>query len=289
MKNRTLFGLRVVIFISLLSWTSSAASQVSSGPNPEFLFVKTQGGILPGLNLGTIRFTALNNSSYVHGAQIQAKISGNLINGILPTKLLFLTGDETLQERLVITERGYIGVNSDSPLARLTVRQYSDVLAPNDNILFVEGGSSSNRKSFQIYNDNNFSNALQAKLEGNLFVTNGKVAIGTENITGDHLLYVNGGILSTQVKVSYYSNWPDYVFKPDYSLMPLDKLEEYIKANSHLPNIPSADQIKEEGIDVAQMQAKLLEKIEELTIYIIAMEKEIKNLRDQINAPGTQK
>jgi hypothetical protein len=94
-------------------------------------------------------------------------------------------------------------------------------------------------------------------------------------------LYVNGGILTTKVKVANYcsANWADYVFADDYQLKPLSEVEAYINANKHLPNIPSAQAIEEEGLDLAEIASKQMEKIEELTLYLIQMEKDLKQLK----------
>ena len=71
------------------------------------------------------------------------------------------------------------------------------------------------------------------------------------------------------------ANWADYVFANDYKLMPLNEVEAFVKTNKHLPGIDSAEQLAKDGIDVAQMQSKQMEKIEELTLYIIDQDKKI--------------
>jgi hypothetical protein len=111
--------------------------------------------------------------------------------------------------------------------------------------------------------------------------TRGKVYIGSSAVypttTGDYKLFVEGGILTEKVKVALRSstNWADYVFANDYKLMPLKEVESFVKANKHLPGIESAEVLAQNGIDVAQMQSKQMEKIEELTLYIIDQEKKI--------------
>jgi hypothetical protein len=70
------------------------------------------------------------------------------------------------------------------------------------------------------------------------------------------------------------TNWPDYVFKKDYSLLPLNQLESYINQNQHLPGLPSAKDVTEKGVDVGEMNKMLLKKIEELTLYVIELQKE---------------
>ena len=94
-------------------------------------------------------------------------------------------------------------------------------------------------------------------------------------------LYVLGGILTERTKVAVRSlgNWSDHGFAKDYKLTTIAEMETYIKANKHLPGVPSAEQMVENGLDVATMDAKLLEKIEELSLYVIQLKKEIDALK----------
>ncbi|MDR6968376.1 hypothetical protein J2X31_002399 [Flavobacterium arsenatis] len=114
---------------------------------------------------------------------------------------------------------------------------------------------------------------------------NGKVRIGNganDIKTPDgYKLFVEEGILTEKVKVAVKTtgNWADYVFNEEYSLMPLNEVEAFVKENKHLPNVPSATEMVENGLDVAQMDAKLLEKVEELTLYIIEQNKQIEELK----------
>lgn len=98
---------------------------------------------------------------------------------------------------------------------------------------------------------------------------------------GSYRLYVNGGILTTKVKIANYcsANWADYVFADNYHLKSLTEVEAYIKENKHLPNIPSAQSIEEDGLDLSEIASKQMEKIEELTLYLIQLEKDVKQLK----------
>ncbi len=111
---------------------------------------------------------------------------------------------------------------------------------------------------------------------------NGKLAIGTNHVPNDYHLAVKGNIIAEKVLVKLQENWPDYVFDQNYSLRSLYDIESYILSHKHLPNIPSAKEIKEEGVDVGTMNAKLLEKIEELTLYMIQLKKENEALKYRI-------
>ena len=104
-----------------------------------------------------------------------------------------------------------------------------------------------------------------------LYVQNlGNVGIGTTN--PQQKLSVNGTIGTREVVVTS-SGWADYVFRPDYRLQPLREVAAYIRENHRLPDIPTEVEVKENGISVGEMQAKLLAKIEELTLHVIEAEK----------------
>ncbi len=100
------------------------------------------------------------------------------------------------------------------------------------------------------------------------------VGIGTTNI-GSYKLAVNGSIRSKEVKVE--ANWSDFVFFKDYELRTLEEVEQYINEKGHLPEIPSEAEVAENGINLGEMNAKLLQKIEELTLYMIDINKQIKS------------
>lgn len=104
------------------------------------------------------------------------------------------------------------------------------------------------------------------------------------NGTQDYKLYVDSGIRSEKVKVDVKTAWPDYVFAKTYELKPLSEVEAFITQNSHLPEVPSAADMEENGLDVAQMDATLLKKIEELTLYTIQQQKQLEALTMQLNA-----
>jgi hypothetical protein len=114
----------------------------------------------------------------------------------------------------------------------------------------------------------------------------GNVRIGTVNMPAGYRLYVEQGILTEKVKVALKTsaNWADHVFAGDYQLTPLSEVEAFVKNNHHLPGIPSAQQLVQEGgIDMNMMFAKQMEKIEELTLYLIEMKKEIRLLQQENN------
>jgi hypothetical protein len=112
-----------------------------------------------------------------------------------------------------------------------------------------------------------------------------KVTIGdVSDLPGSdrYSLFVQRGILTEKIRVALSNdqqNWADYVFADDYALRPLSEVESFIKKNKHLPEIPSAEEVHKDGVDLAEMDAKLLQKIEELTLYVIEQQKEIERLK----------
>lgn len=114
--------------------------------------------------------------------------------------------------------------------------------------------------------------------------SNGKVGINYEPpaTINDFKLFVGGGIYARQVKVTLYA-FADDVFSPEYQLPTLAELSAYIQANRHLPGIPSEKEvIANDGIELGDMQVRLLRKTEELTLYIVQQQKLIDELRNRI-------
>lgn len=109
----------------------------------------------------------------------------------------------------------------------------------------------------------------------------GNVSIGTPDVAAGYRLNVLGKIISEEIRVELKSAWPDYVFSNKYQLKPLEEVEAYIQRENHLPNIPSATEVEKDGLHLGAMQTKMMEKIEELTLYIIEMNKRIETLEKE--------
>jgi hypothetical protein len=108
----------------------------------------------------------------------------------------------------------------------------------------------------------------------------GNVSIGTADPKG-YKLAVNGSVIATSVTVKLYSAWPDYVFKPNYNLKPLSEVKSYIDLNHHLPEMPSEKEVADKGVDLGEMNKLLTKKVEELTLYLIEKDKEIKEQQER--------
>jgi hypothetical protein len=111
--------------------------------------------------------------------------------------------------------------------------------------------------------------------------SNGNVGIGTSN-PGSFKLAVNGKIWSQEVNVAMTNPGPDYVFENGYNLLPLAEIEKYIQQYRHLPEVPSAEQMEAEGLNLKEMNLLLLKKIEELTLHLIEKEKQLQDLEERV-------
>lgn len=126
-----------------------------------------------------------------------------------------------------------------------------------------------------VFNTGGFVNYQVERLR---IKANGNVGIGTTNPT--EKLSVNGNIRAKKLIVTQ-NGWPDYVFSTSYKLRPITEVADYIQANKHLPDMPSAKDVEEKGLDIGKTQAALLKKIEELTLYLIEVKKDISVLQSE--------
>lgn len=114
-----------------------------------------------------------------------------------------------------------------------------------------------------------------------VITVDGNVGIGKSDPTD--MLEVNGRIHARSVKVDL-DDWPDYVFLPEYTLPSLQEVAQFIRENGHLENVPSAEEIVTEGLDLGAMDKVLMEKVEELTLYLIEKDEEIEKIKEEKEA-----
>jgi len=122
---------------------------------------------------------------------------------------------------------------------------------------------------------------------GDMYISS-DLRIGTTTQATGYSLSVNGKIACEEVLVEDNGSWPDYVFNDNYDLMNLDELEQSINENNHLPGLPSAIEVKEDGFELAGMQKLVLQKVEELTLYTIEQGKMINLLKEEIKSLKTE-
>jgi hypothetical protein len=124
------------------------------------------------------------------------------------------------------------------------------------------------------------TSGLWTKNGADIYFDSGNVAIGRTTVASGYALVVDGNIRTREVRVDTES-WPDYVFSEDYDLLTLDEIKKHIEEKGHLPNIPSAKEVAENGIQLGEMNRLLLEKIEEQMLYIFQLEQRINELENQ--------
>jgi hypothetical protein len=156
--------------------------------------------------------------------------------------------------------------------------------SPRPGLNFWKPFGSPNFGNYYLYLNDNGHVGVNTDNPTAQLTVNGNVLIGNPAVVtipnSNYKLFVETGILTEKVKVAVKNtvNWADFVFDDDYELRPIGEVETYIKENKHLPEIPSSEEVVKDGIDLGTMDAKLLQKIEELTLYIIELEKRIKTL-----------
>lgn len=190
------------------------------------------------------------------------------IDGTAPVARFYLSG----------SSKGTIGLNSGGDMVLGTNSGSAMILTPNGASAVL---NPSNGGNVVVSPTGGGDIVMTTTTGGNIAMNpNGQVAIGVSVAAASaYKLTVSGKILCEEVKVKLRSaGWPDYVFHRNYKLRPLADLQTFIRQNNHLPNIPSAAQVEKEGIAVGEMNKKLVEKVEELTLYILQMEARIKAL-----------
>ncbi|WPU94012.1 hypothetical protein SNE25_00540 [Mucilaginibacter sabulilitoris] len=263
---------------------------------------------LSGDIMGTVDYMGVRpNNTFGFSTRIIGYQDGLAGTNYIPGKLSFFIGspNNTLVEQMTITSSGKVGIGKPAPLSLLDVR--GDVrlggsgvnLAPSTGLTladlantgqmligwnrtggygetdFIANQGAGSAGGFAFYNHDN----ADAESRLMLIQGNGNVAIGTNN-PQNYKLAVNGTIHSKSVLIDL-NGWSDYVFEKDYKLPSLQAIKAYIDQNQHLPEVPSEEQIKKDGLNVGEMNKLLMKKVEELTLYMIEMKAEIKELQKQ--------
>ena len=111
----------------------------------------------------------------------------------------------------------------------------------------------------------------------------GRVCIGTNAPANGYLLSVYGKVIAEEVRVQLKGSWPDYIFAENYQLPTLSDVKDFIQVNKHLPGIPAAAEVEKSGMELGEMQKKMMEKIEQLTLYVIDLQQQITDLKSKNN------
>lgn len=272
---------------------------------------------------GIFPFSINGKTGIYEGNTFMGEIFGNSTSNNLHINVRLLASDQAnISKNLILQtplsnsfQPGFVGINNLSPVAFLDVSKGNDssyTIAKFGQSVFgmdlnnttsINGGSI--ESGFLALNDavpapvfigGGGGSVSIAGGGGDVFLAGGggdvimadlgtKLSIGTVNTT--HRLNVNGTIRSTELIIE--SGWADYVFDKEYQLMPIEEVEKFILYNKHLPNIPSAEYIQKEGLKVAEVTTLMMEKIEEMMLYIIEQNTQIKNLKNEVDILKNQK
>jgi hypothetical protein len=187
-----------------------------------------------------------------------------------------------------IDAAGRVGINQSNPTSQLHVsgRTYinngnNESLALDGTNPFIQFYQAGSAKSFIQQTGSTLFMGVNG---GNLQLDATQIAIGANlNTATGYKLAVSGKVICEELKVKLASSgWPDYVFDKKYNLPTLQQLATFIEQNKHLPNIPSAAEIEKNGLEVGEMQRKMMEKLEELTLYILQLEKKNQELNIRV-------
>ncbi|MEO9965988.1 MAG: hypothetical protein ABJF11_09380 [Reichenbachiella sp.] len=240
-----------------------------------------------------------NSSIYMTDGSMELGIDPNQIysgqNLVLnaDSYLGFKSGNE---ERVRILENGNVGIGNSNPgtyklkvsgtgyfTDDLTVYKKDIILIDKNNgtadglgIKFIDNARMALYADAEIQFRESDSDATQIIMNLN----DGRLGIGT--ISPQYPLHVSGTAYATKFRAPSNAVWPDYVFSDKYVLNSLERVENYIEKNHHLPDVPSAAEVEANGVDLVDMQALLLKKIEELTLYLIEKDNEVRQLNNRL-------
>lgn len=182
------------------------------------------------------------------------------------------------------TTTNAVGIGTSSPVSKLEITASNGIgiSAPSAlKITNINGGGAAN--IMEVFTGNL---TIPATPTTSVFAINryGQVRVGSTAPTGSYSSYklsVDGDIVVKRCVVQV-SNWADYVFEPDYSMPSLTELETYVTTNKHLPGVPSAAEVADKGIETGEMNKILLQKVEELTLYMIDLKKENEQIKNEL-------
>lgn len=247
---------------------------------------------------------ATNNRSMTIGTGVGNGSSNALINGI--SNSLMVGFNSNVPTLFVGTSSGLntygkVGIATTSPAATLDVADVNGsgvdtklagftlldgpgaslLLGSNSGSTHGDWGIEATTSGLNFWNP--FGSVTAPFGNHRLFIANnGNVSVGTNDSKG-YKFAVAGDMVAEEIVVKLQANWPDFVFTDEYGLMKLNDVESYIQEHSHLPNVPSAAEIEEGGINLGEMDGILLQKIEELTLYVLELKHENEALQNQVN------
>lgn len=272
-----------------------------------------------GGHIYTYHKLTIGSAGYAHN-DIEIKSAGGIQGPTYTSLGLYATPSPSAPERIILfntspysksyINSGYLGINTSNPEQALDVKGTTrtdklEVFDQSENSMksvlarlpeginsYLTVNSYSNKtvygKAFSIEHkfQGNMNNAINFYRGGDA-INGGTIGIVVNSTTEmarfhENGLDIKGTILANEVRIETGWQWPDYVFDKDYELPTLEEVANHIEEHKHLPGIPSEKEVKENGIDLSEMTTKMMQKIEELTLYVIKQDKKIKELEKQI-------
>lgn len=234
----------------------------------------------------TMNLTSITGGNYSYSTLFTTPVIQNISSFAPDVKKVILSENAS-------SNAFNMGIGTKEPQGKLHI--YKSTTTDRDGTLILDGPTNSERSIF--FNDNGQlawwlgrDNDASVGLNNGLgfyspnagvalmMKDDGRVCIGCTTPPTDAKLTVLGAVFATKVKVSAGTGWADFVFEDNYKIPSLPSLEKYIREHKHLPEIPTAKEVIEKGIDLGEMNVKLLQKIEELTLHVIEQNKRIEAL-----------
>lgn len=232
-------------------------------------------------------YGTVNGSNLSQAAGIVASSGSKLLIGSgVNMPIQFYTNNNYTTPQITIDNYGRLGIGTTSPNVKIKAQTSNEKIemhlyttTVHSSIFWAINGVNSYGFGVDVYGNANIFKDVNNNVSYMTFFPNGNVGIGTST-SANYKLAVNGSIRAKEIWVE--TNWSDFVFEDNYNLMNLKDLEQYINRYKHLPNIPAATEVEQNGLKLAEMNAKLMMKIEELTLYVIELNKEKDELKTRI-------
>ncbi len=262
-------GTRLHVFGPALVAGGALRLRSTSGDGARILFENSSG--TPSHQLSTVGSTLFLQ-----------KIPASTFDFVMNSSGFVSMGRSTASARLHLDRGG----SSQTEVLRLEGTNVQMTLTENDTIKGFFNLTENDVKIGTVASNDNGRFIMRVNGGDRMFIhPDGRVSIGTSVPATGYMLSVQGKIVSEEVRVQLRNAWPDYVFSSNYKLMSFDELRKFISQNRHLPNIPAASEMETNGQELGEMQRRMMEKIEELTLYVLKLEEELSTIKRQYSTP----
>lgn len=276
-KTLIIFGLLFNFQASFAQWdgnnTTSGIGAIGTGSNTLYKLRVYN-------NSNTTTPYALRVDNYYAGSSTKYGIYSYLGSGGSGTRYGIYSYAQSVNDYSFYSGKGKIGFAGDFEMINTGINNkflFHTGWQSGDYSLYITPVDGSGTKLFDRSLYLHRDGYLEKKMDNSSSVALAVSLSGTRNFQ----VMGSGKIYAREIEVKLGS-FPDYVFEKDYKLMPIRELEQYIYSNNHLPNIPSAKEVEEKGLGLGELSLKQLEKIEELTLYILDLNKRIENLENDL-------